>query len=221
MHRSTASGLQPGLAPSADGAEQVGEQQPVDDEARDVGDLDRGLAERVAQRAGPLARVSARLGGKASSISFIRGTGLKTCRPTKRSGWPLARASSVTDSEEVVWRVPPRGSAWPARLGEHRRLAAVVLDDRLDEERGVGQGVEVGRRPAPARGRSALRRASSSVFATVARARSAERVRARPQQHVAVARGCHGQPARDRARAGDSESFLQALLVRSGVTRRQ
>ena len=39
---------------------------------------------------------------RGDSISSIFGTGLKTCRPTKRSGWPLAPARTLTGSDEVV-----------------------------------------------------------------------------------------------------------------------
>src|SRR3954464_253773 len=40
--------------------------------------------------------------GKASSTSFILGTGLKTCSPTKRWAAPLAPARRSTDKDDVV-----------------------------------------------------------------------------------------------------------------------
>ena len=77
-------------------------------------------------------------GGKASSTSFIRGTGLKTWRPTNRSGEPLAAASSAIDSDEVVVASTASAPACGhqlAELGQHRGLVAVVLDHGLDQER--------------------------------------------------------------------------------------
>ena len=92
----------PLCAISVDRGEQIWEQEAVDDESRGVGDLDRRLAERLAERAGAPAHVVAGLGAIGELDSSIRGTGLKTCSPTKRSGWPLACASSAIDSDEVV-----------------------------------------------------------------------------------------------------------------------
>ena len=103
MHRSTSSGCHAGLLEEGHRAEEVGEEQPVDHEARQVGDLDGRLAQRVAQIERARRRVaSVAAAGKASSTSFIFGTGLKTCRPTKRSDMPVARARRSTDSEDVV-----------------------------------------------------------------------------------------------------------------------
>ena len=72
--------LHAGPLDHADRVEEVGEEQAVDDEARLVGDLDRGLAERRAPGQRPLAGRSAP-SGMQTSTSAIRGTGLKTWRP--------------------------------------------------------------------------------------------------------------------------------------------
>ena len=100
MHSSTSSARHPVLD-QRDGAEEVREEQPVDDEARDVGDLDRGLVEVLAERQQPRARLLGGLGGNATSTSSIRCTGLKKCRPRSDPGgrW---RASSAAESDDVV-----------------------------------------------------------------------------------------------------------------------
>jgi hypothetical protein len=63
-------------------------------------------------------------GGKASSTSFICGTGLKTCSAAKRSGIPEAAASAATDSEDVVVASRALGAATPASRARRSSLAA-------------------------------------------------------------------------------------------------
>ena len=95
------------------------------------------------------------------------------------------------------------------QVGEHGRLAAVMLDHRLDQEGGGGEVVEVGHHP----DLFLLER----VVAQLGVALDDRRARAvgggvgpGPQEHVTPAMGGRGgQPARNRSRTGDSESFLQ------------
>ena len=118
MQWSIASGVQPGLLEQPHGVEEVGEEQAVDDEARHVGHLDRGLAERLAQRARARARVACvASGGKASSTSSIFGTGLKTCSADEA----LGRAARVRPARRPTarrwWWPAPRGVQAPGELG--------------------------------------------------------------------------------------------------------
>ena len=115
--------LQPGLAPcSATALEQVREQQPVDDEARRCPGPRRRSC-RAPRTARGRARASSSLAaaGNASSTRSIFGTGLNTCRPTKRSGRPDASASSAIDSDEVVVARIASGRASAAELGAAAR----------------------------------------------------------------------------------------------------
>ena len=98
----------------------------------------------------------------------------------------------------------------PRQLSEHLRLAAVVLDHRLDEEGGVCEIVQaaddlnaVGIDPLFFELCAGLGHGGAGPLR--------RGVGARPQKHVPAARGRHCQPARDRARAGDSDSFLQLV----------
>ena len=195
-----------------DGAEQVGEQQPVDDEARACRGPRPGSCR--GPRTAP-ARVRARRRGsrgpKTSSISSIRGTGLNTCRPTNRSGCPLATARSAIDSDEVVVaRIvvgPPCGR--PARPA-----AGPCAPDPRPPPR-------PGRSPAPARpDRSTTRTRSAQPFssgslsqclATARRTRSADAAERAHSSTSPCGGGDGGEAARDRAGAGDGESFLQGI----------
>ena len=58
--------------------EQVGEEQPVDDEAGGVGHLDGGLLEPLAEAVQLALGLGGRLAGNDSSTSFIFSTGLNT-----------------------------------------------------------------------------------------------------------------------------------------------
>ena len=97
-----------------------------------VRDLDRLLAQRHAQRA-RARRVSSSPRREHELDEVIFGTGLNTCRPAKRSGRPLASASSSTDSDDVVEARIARRAARP-QVAPAARLRVGVLDDRLDDE---------------------------------------------------------------------------------------
>ena len=144
--------------------------------------------------------------GNTTSTSAIRGTGLKTCSPAKRSGWPLACASSAIDSDEVVVASTapvPRVARELAEIGQDRGFAAMVLDDRLHQEaRGV-ELVEVGRDLDPAGVGAAV-----ELVAALCDARSRPVggfAGARPQHDVGASGRDGRQPARDRSRTCDSE----------------
>ena len=79
---------------------------------------------------------------RTTSTSFMTGTGLKKCRPTKRAGREVAMASWVTVSEEVLEaKIAVRlNHLVERRVG--RLLLVQVLDDRLDHEVAVGHGLE-------------------------------------------------------------------------------
>ena len=209
MHASTSAGRHAGLLEQVDGAEEVGEEQAVDDEAGRVGDLDGRLAERLAQRAGARAASSRRpAAGKASSTSSIRGTGLKTCRPDEAVGRARPRRPGrPTDSDEVVVASTAPAPATPAERPQDADLDVVLLGDGLDEE---GGRAERGER----RSRRARRAASTSSpslpqpLAIDAVARSAEASERAEQRDVAVARGGGGQATGDGAAARDAELFL-------------
>ena len=140
MHASTWSGAIPVPLEQAHGVEQVREQQPVDDEARQVGgDLDGGLVQRLAQRVRPAgACPRSASAGKASSTSAIRGTGLKTCSATKRLRPPAGVGErAAPTATRWSWRARRRRSSSSSSRPSSSRLGLELLDDRLDHERGV------------------------------------------------------------------------------------
>ena len=176
MQSSTACGSRPVSSSTRDRVEQVREQQPVDDEARRVRDLDGDLAERRAQRAGPRARVGVRGGGKTSSTRSIFGTGLNTCSPTKRPGRPVASASALTESAEVV-----RGEDRPVRRAAaeaaQQRRAWRHAPRRSPRPRTSRPAARRGRRRPtrcrrPRRPRFSIRRSTLAVAASGRRAHS-------------------------------------------------
>ena len=80
-----------------------------------------------------------------TSTSFIIGTGLKKCRPMKRSGRLVAVISSVTEMDEVL--VAKIASFFTMRVELRVGLALLVdvLDDGLDHDVAVGEVLHVGR----------------------------------------------------------------------------
>ena len=178
----------------ADGVEQVGKEQPVDHEAGGVGHLDRGLVERSQSSCRRRRVSSARLAGKRQLHQPHLSTGLNTCRAPKRSGRPLASASSGPRARRWWWRARrPRGG--PAETLWSARLASGVLGDRLRPRSRTRQ--------AP-RARSLPWRHRRSPRARVGRGRAAspedhlvrpEAARARPQAIAplpAIPRLCEG-----------------------------
>ncbi len=88
----------------------------------------------------------------ASVASFVRSartisssgstaTGLKKWKPTTRSGRSSSAAISVIDSDEVLVARIASALTHRLELGEHLLLDREVLEDRLDDEVGVGEGV--------------------------------------------------------------------------------
>ena len=125
MQVSTAAGVEPGSLEQPHGVEQVREQQPVDDEARLVGDLD-GASCR-APRTTPT-RSAADVGvelrsGRQSSTSSIFVTGLKTWSPKRRSAMPRGRRGRRSRSDEVVVARSASGQR-RASVGESARSSS-------------------------------------------------------------------------------------------------
>ena len=126
--------------------------------------------------------------------------------PLRVAAWP-ARARSPTAT--TSWsRIPPPAPRAAASSVEHRGLAAVVLDYRLDQECGVGEGVEAVDDPAPVRGRRPRRRASSTSWRRCARARSAE---AFERAHSSTSPPCARRSPPGRRRSRPSRRFRVVL----------
>ena len=197
--------LDAGPLEQPDRVEQVGEEQPVDDEAGLVRHLDGGLADRLAEGGGAARACRRRASsGKHSSTSFIFVTGLKTCRPKKRAGSPLARGELARCSATTSCVASRRLGGQRCRRSDasSSRLTARSSRDRLDRERGAARAVEVGRD-----GRACRR---SSDGSRLARA-PAELVAARPEHHLAARRQHAGREAAgDRARARDADPLGKA-----------
>ena len=84
-------------------------------------------------------------------------------------------------------------------------LGLAVLDHRLDDERGAGEGAEV-RGDAHLRRRVALLRSRQPLAGTRGGC-----LGARPQHDLAVRGGHGGQPACDRAASGDAQLLLHPI----------
>ena len=180
----------PGALHQPHGVEQVGEEQPVDDEPGLVGDLDRGLAERPRTRPRARSRTPSRTpSGKQSSTSSMRlhrvedveaEDPLRVAAPRRRARRPAATRSCVARS----------ASGQPlAELAEQLGLRLEVLDDRLDDEVAVGQ-VAPGRW-SPGSAPASPRRPSSSPPGRAPR-------RARPRRRCGPAAGPRRAPSRRR-----------------------
>ena len=157
----------------------------------------------AAQSARARSRVSSSAaGGKTSSTRSIFGTGLKTCRPTKRSGRPgRLRRASATDSARGR-----RGQDRAVRRGARRARAAArpwrrLLGDRLDDEGGVAQRLEVV-------GYGHVARADAAAPLDQLLHLRGRGVRAaRPQHDLAVLGRDARKPGGDGAAAGDPDPF--------------
>ena len=89
-------------------------------------------------------------GERTTSTSFMSGTGLKKCRPTKRSARFVAAAISVMESDDVLEaKIVVRRAGRVERL-EHLALGVQVLHHRLDHEVAARQVLE--RRSCPRAG---------------------------------------------------------------------
>src|SRR3954453_18484775 len=131
-----------------------------------------GVLPRPSHSATERARVSSlAAAGNASSTSFIRGTGLKTCRPTKRSGWPEAWASSATESEDVVLPITASSDARGPSRASSSALAEV--SSTIASTRNVAS-LRASRSPTTWTREGSTFSSFPQVFSTVARARSWE-----------------------------------------------
>jgi hypothetical protein len=189
----------------AHGVEQVGEQQPVDDEAGHVRDLDRGLAERLAQRVRALpglGRGRARerelderhLRHRVEDVQRREAVGAAAGRRELLHGEGARRRR-----EEGVLR--EQGIKAPVE----RRLGRGVLDDRLDDDGRLAQAVQVA-------GHLDVGRARLAALGEAALRALRRPVRARPQHDLAVVRGDRGQPAGDPAAARDADALLRPAV---------
>ena len=62
-----------------------------------------GVLPRLRAKATAFSKLSSEVSGeRTTSTSFIRGTGLKKCRPTTRSARLVAAASAVMESDDVL-----------------------------------------------------------------------------------------------------------------------
>ena len=163
--------LEAGALHEDDGAEEKGNSSRLTTKPAMSGTSTASLSsatQSAAARSRVLADVAS---GNASSTRRIFATGLKTCSPTKSSGRPEASASSETDSDDVVVK-ESRAARRPVELGEQRALQRGVLADRLDDERRVGERLEVADDADPSGSYSSPKR--SHVLAICLRARSAD-----------------------------------------------
>ena len=96
-----------------------------------------------------------------------------------------------------------------AQIGEHLGLVSVVLDDRLDEECRLAQGVELGDHADALR--IAVLEFPARLFEPRLRPLSRRR-RARIQEHIQAAGRRRGEPAGDRSGTGDAKSFLHGRV---------
>ena len=78
---------------------------------------------------------------RTTSTSGSTATGLKKWKPTTRSGCASPAAIAVTDSEEVLVASTHVSGDDRLDLGEHLPLDRELLEDRLDDEVGVGEPV--------------------------------------------------------------------------------
>ena len=145
MHVSTACGSMPLSSSRRTALNRYGNSRRFTTKPGSAGHLD-GASCRAPRRARGRAGACRTLAssGKASSTSFIFSTGLKTWMPAKRSGRPLAAASSGPTATR--WWRPPRRPRPAARPSSPSSVAlhAQVLDDCLDDEGAVGELLDVG-----------------------------------------------------------------------------
>ena len=159
---------------------------------------------------------SARTSGSVTTVRmistrFCTGAGLKKWTPTTRPGLELAVEISVTLSEEVLVARTASGADDAVEHAEDRLLDLERLDDRLDDEVGVGEVLHLGGQGDPAeqlvgrllRHLLALHRAPRGVLEVLASALDGRVVDLDPDDCVAVAgedlgdAGAHGAEADD------------------------
>ena len=128
MQASTSVGAHPGRLLQPHGLEQVGEQQPVDDEPDLVGDLDRGLVHRPAPGEGPLADAVAQAARKAEldqlhprhRVEDVEAEeALRDAGRARRARRSRATRSSSPGRRRVP-RSPAARAARPSRRGPRR-----------------------------------------------------------------------------------------------------
>ena len=150
MQASTSSALEAEVVDQPHRVEQVREEQPVDDEAGLVGDLDRALAERLAEGAGAVGNAVAgphRAGRAPPAPSAC--TGLKTWKPKTRSAMPAPPSPSSADrSDEVVVARSASGQTSPSVESNSAfasRSSTIASTTRSQPARSAG----LGRHPDP------------------------------------------------------------------------
>ncbi len=168
-----------------------------------------GVLPSAVQSASERSRTSARVsrGRTRARPAPSAVTGLNTCRPTNRSGCPAGLRQVGDRQRRGRGRDDLVGSGDRRQLGQQRRACARVLDDRLDQEGRVGERRQVGGDP-DSPGAAVEMLELRAVLGDALLGARRRLIRAGPQQHVAVGGADGRQPARDRARARDGESFL-------------
>ena len=180
----------------ADGIEQIRHEQSIDDEAGPIGRGNRLLAERTCERGSRSDRSSSLVvSARITSTSFISGTGLKKCSPTKRSARSVAAASSVMHKRRGVRREHGFGPDQRLELVKRVLLRLELLDDRLDDET-AGREVGEARRPRQVfeRGVARLGRHLALLDADVEHASDAAQGPSRGSTGPLRARACGTRP---------------------------
>ena len=144
-----------------------GHEQAVHDEARLVAWRGPASCPGCAANATASSNASGEVSGeRTTSTSFMSGTGLKKCRPTKRSARLVVAAISVIDSDEVLEAKIACGGAGGVEGLEDLALGVEVLDHHLDHEVAVAEVLERRSCPSSRPRTSALRSAVTLPFST-------------------------------------------------------
>ena len=208
-------GRQAGLLLQRDRGEEIGEEQAVNDEARDVGHDHRGLAEPLAERDRPRARLRAGLLREGELDELHLRHRVEDVQTDEALGRP-AGAGELRDRERRGRRPEQRFIVGDlCELTPQRGLGVEVLDDGLDDRGRVAQraqvlddldvlGVDLAAEPSAV----LVHRAACSLRRVV---------RARPEDHLTVAGGSSRQPTGDRSTADDPEALVHRAGVLSAV----
>ena len=197
------------LVEEPDRVEQVREQQPVDDEAGFVGDLDDVLAQRPAEGAGAGADVVVQRPGQAELDELHPRHRIEDVEAVEAVGdpGPLSRARRCPSEEVVVARsasgqISPSAASIAAFASESSTIASTI---RSQPSRSLGLVVT--------RTRSRRRpRSCSQSFSTFSSARQAELSERARTRTVPERRGGGGDTEGDRAAAGDGRGLVPVLV---------
>ena len=207
MHVSMPVGSMPGLFEQPHGVEEVGEQQPVDDEPGHVGHLDGGLLERAAQRQRARAGLRGGRGGKDQLDELHAGDGIEDVQPDEPLRAPALAGQPLDRQRRGGAREDRLGRSSSSSSGKQAGLDVVILDDRLDHELGLRERVAVGHDLHVLRvdlGAQAGEGLLDGLPGPVGRV-----LRAREQQHGSVVGGGGRQAAGDRAAADDRQALVE------------